>query len=160
MKKKYFILILIIMIAITLSLIIYNRKQTIKKWKNIENDFNTVNEFIIDYYNHETDPEKNVYLYFYGEMELDNKSEKIKINNDIEQRLEKITDYINTQSPDDKYWDAIIIYVQPTWVQYALFNGSAHIVYYREKKPSLFERQLLNLEHLSGNWYKIHSKLY
>ena len=149
---------LILLLLIVILSNVQNRITTVSEWLKVKNDFEIVNEIVINYYDENKD-NKNIVKnssyrnekYIYIEFK---EFEKIRLLSNEELRsLNEIEKYYK-QVSKLKY-DEMCVYITKDYIAYNVSSEIKfyEIVFFRNKiNSSLISER--DLEHIIGNWYK------
>ena len=167
--KKIITVIASLLLMVLIGEIIFTiwNKYTIREdFKKVKSNFETVNNFLIDYYekNCEEECNRDRYMDFFvkitysdtqelKDLELSTYNIKLEINDELEKSLITINNYYQHKVSgfDDPIY---LIKVDEQTIEYKADANPPMVIYYRNTKPSKKEIHENKLEHLSDNWYK------
>lgn len=165
MKKiKTIIIAVISMILISEAIFTIWDKYIIKEdFKKVKSDFETVNKFLIDYYDKNCEEEcyDNKKMFF-DIIENNNKTEllvsfeknKFEITGEIKESINNIEKYYDSKVSGFNPDRMDLISVDKETIMYFSETHPPRVIYYRNTKPSKKEMHENKLEHLTDNWYK------
>ena len=156
---------IIILLPILIPIVIYiivvaeARISTVLEWNKVKNDYEIINEIVINYYN-ENKYNKDIITYNEENdklisIDLDILKNKFRtLNNNEILSLNNVKQYLRKNAKE--YYDySVYVLITDYYIRYFSFSekGLYEVIYYKNK-PKNKEISENNLKHLTGNWYQ------